>query len=89
MEKIPALRAAFTKQGTVTAANASTINDGAGAMILMSEDKANALGLTILAHIKGYADAAHEPQWFTTAPSKALPKALAKAGVTQDQIDFF
>jgi acetyl-CoA C-acetyltransferase len=89
MEKIPALRAAFTKEGTVTAANASTINDGAGAMILMSEEKANELGLTILATIKGYADAAHEPEWFTTAPSKALPKALAKAGVTQDQIDFF
>ena len=89
IDKIPALRAAFSKEGTVTAANASTINDGAGAMILMSEEKANSLGLTILATIKGYADAAHEPQWFTTAPSKALPKALAKAGVTQDQIDFF
>jgi len=89
IDKIPALRAAFSKEGTVTAANASTINDGAGALILMSEEKANSLGLTILATIKGYADAAHEPQWFTTAPSKALPKALAKAGVTQDQIDFF
>ena len=89
IDKIPALRAAFSKDGTVTAANASTINDGAGALILMSEEKANSLGLTILATIKGYADAAHEPQWFTTAPSKALPKALAKAGVTQDQIDFF
>ena len=89
IDKIPALRAAFTKEGTVTAANASTINDGAGAMVLMSEEKANTLGLTILATIKGYADAAHEPQWFTTAPSKALPKALAKAGVTQDQVDFF
>ena len=89
IDKIPALRAAFTKEGTVTAANASTINDGAGAIILMSEEKANALKLTILATIKGYADAAHEPQWFTTAPSKALPKALAKAGVTKDQIDFF
>ena len=89
IDKIPALRAAFSKEGTVTAANASTINDGAGAMILMSEEKANSLGLTILATIKGYADAAHEPQWFTTAPSKALPKALAKAGVTQDQIEYF
>ncbi len=89
IDKIPALRAAFSKDGTVTAANASTINDGAGAMILMSEEKANLLGLTILATIKGYADAAHEPQWFTTAPSKALPKALAKAGVTQDQIEYF
>jgi len=89
IDKIPALRAAFSKEGTVTAANASTINDGAGALILMSEEKANSLGLTILATIKGYADAAHEPQWFTTAPSKALPKALAKAGVTQDQIEYF
>jgi acetyl-CoA C-acetyltransferase len=89
IDKIPTLRAAFTKEGTVTAANASTINDGAGAMILMSEEKANSLGITILATIKGYADAAHEPQWFSTAPSKALPKALAKAGVTQDQVDFF
>jgi len=89
IDKIPVLRAAFSKEGTVTAANASTINDGAGALILMSEEKANSLGLTILATIKGYADAAHEPQWFTTAPSKALPKALAKAGVTQDQIEYF
>ena len=89
IDKIPALRAAFSKEGTVTAANASTINDGAGALILMSEEKANSLGLTILATIKGYADAAHEPQCFTTAPSKALPKALAKAGVTQDQIEYF
>jgi acetyl-CoA C-acetyltransferase len=89
MEKIPALRAAFTKDGTVTAANASTINDGAGAMILMSEEKALALGITPLATIKGYADAAQEPEWFTTAPSKALPKALARAGVKQDAIDFF
>ena len=89
IDKIPALRAAFSKDGTVTAANASTINDGAGALILMSEEKANELGVTILATIKGYADAAHEPQWFTTAPSKALPKALAKAGVTQDQIEYF
>ena len=89
MDKIPALRAAFTKDGTVTAANASTINDGAGAMILMSSEKANELGLTILATIKSYADAAHEPEWFTTAPSKALPKALAKAGISQDDVDYF
>ncbi len=89
MEKIPALRPAFTKEGTVTAANASTINDGAGAVIVMSEEKAKELNLTPLCTIKGYADAAHEPEWFTTAPSKALPKALAKAGVTQDEIDFF
>lgn len=89
MEKIPQLRPAFTKDGTVTAANASTINDGAGAIVLMSKEKAEALGLLPLATIKGYADAAHEPEWFTTAPSKALPKALNKAGLTLDDIDFF
>ncbi len=89
MEKIPNLRPVFTKEGTVTAANASTINDGAGAMILMSEEKANELGLTPLATIKSYADAAQEPQWFTTAPSKALPKALDKANITIDDVDFF
>ncbi len=89
MEKIPALRPAFSKDGTVTAANASTINDGAGAVVMMSEEKAAELGLTPLCSIKGYADAAHEPEWFTTAPSKALPKALAKAGVAQDDIDYF
>ena len=89
MEKIPALRAAFSKDGTVTAANASTINDGAGAMVLMSAEKAKELNLTPLATIKGYADAAHEPEWFTTAPSKALPKALAKAGVSQSDVDYF
>ena len=89
LEKIPALRAAFSKDGTVTAANASTINDGAGAMVLMSEEKAKELNLKPLAVIKGYADAAHEPKWFTTAPSKALPKALAKAGVSQSDVDYF
>jgi len=89
MEKIPALRAAFTKEGTVTAANASTINDGAGAMILMSAEKATELGLTPLASIKGYADAAQEPKWFTTAPAKALPKAIAKAGISLDDVDYF
>jgi acetyl-CoA C-acetyltransferase len=89
MEKIPALRPAFSKDGTVTAANASTINDGAGAVVLMSEARAKELGLTPLCTIKGYADAAHEPEWFTTAPSKALPKALAKAGISQDEIDFY
>jgi acetyl-CoA C-acetyltransferase len=89
MEKIPALRAAFTKEGTVTAANASTINDGAGAMILMSAEKATELGLTPLATIKGYADAAQEPKWFTTAPAKALPKAIAKAGISLDDVDYF
>ncbi len=89
MEKIPALRPAFTKDGTVTAANASTINDGAGAMVLMSEDKAKELGLTPLATIKSYADAAQEPKWFTTAPAKALPKALSKAGIALSDVDFF
>ncbi len=89
MEKIPNLRAVFTKEGTVTAANASTINDGAGAMILMSEEKANDLGLTPLATIKSYADAAQEPKWFTTAPAKALPIALEKANVKIDDIDYF
>ncbi|MEM7085031.1 MAG: acetyl-CoA C-acyltransferase [Bacteroidota bacterium] len=89
MEKIPALRAAFTKEGTVTAANASTINDGAGAMILMSAEKATELGLTPLASVKGYADAAQEPKWFTTAPAKALPKAIAKAGISLDDVDYF
>ncbi|MCT4698157.1 acetyl-CoA C-acyltransferase [Tenacibaculum haliotis] len=89
MEKIPALRAAFTKDGTVTAANASTINDGGAALVLMSADKAAELNLTPLAKIKGYADAAHEPKWFTTAPAKALPKALAKAGLAIDDVDYF
>ncbi|OUS02487.1 acetyl-CoA acetyltransferase [Flavobacteriales bacterium 33_180_T64] len=89
MEKIPALRSAFTKEGTVTAANASTINDGAGAMVLMSKEKANELGLTPLATIKSYADAAQEPKWFTTAPAKALPKALNKAGIAINDVDFF
>jgi acetyl-CoA C-acetyltransferase len=89
MEKIPALRPAFTKDGTVTAANASTINDGAGAVILMSAEKANELGLKPLATIKSYADAAQEPKWFTTAPAKALPKALDKAGISIDDVDYF
>ncbi len=89
MDKIPALRPAFSKDGTATAANSSTINDGAGAMILMSEEKANQLGLTPLATIKSYADAAQEPEWFTTAPAKALPKALAKANVSLDDVDYF
>ena len=89
MDKIPQLRPAFTKEGTVTAANASTINDGAAALVLMSAEKAKELGLQPLATIRSYADAAQEPKWFTTAPAKALPIALAKAGVTQDEIDFF
>ncbi|WGK64209.1 acetyl-CoA C-acyltransferase [Croceiramulus getboli] len=89
MEKIPALRPAFTKEGTVTAANASTINDGAGAVVLMTVERAEELGLKPLCVIKSYADAAQEPVWFTTAPSKALPKALDKAGIALDDVDFF
>ncbi len=89
LEKIPQLRAAFSKEGTVTAANASTINDGAAAMVLMSKDKAEELGLQPLATIKSYADAAHEPKWFTTAPAKALPKALDKANLSLKDVDFF
>ena len=89
MEKVPQLRPAFSKDGTVTAANASTINDGAAALVLMSAEKAAELGLEPLARIRASADAAQEPKWFTTAPAKALPIALAKAGVTLDEIDYF
>ena len=89
IDKIPNLAPVFTKDGTVTAANASTINDGAAALVLMSEDKAKSLGLKPLAYIKSYADAAQEPKWFTTAPSKALPKALDKAGLRVTDVDFF
>ncbi|PHQ27772.1 acetyl-CoA C-acyltransferase [Leeuwenhoekiella nanhaiensis] len=89
MDKIASLRPAFSKDGTVTAANASTINDGAGAVIVMSKAKADELGLEVLCTIKSYADAATEPKWFTTAPSKALPKALDKAGIAQDEVDYF
>lgn len=89
MEKIPALRPAFSKDGTVTAANASTINDGAAAMVLMSAEKAEELGIEPLATIKSYADAAQEPKWFTTAPAKALPKALDKAGISLEDVDYF
>ena len=89
LDKIPTLSPVFTKDGTVTAANASTINDGAAALILMTEEKAIELKLKPLAFIRGYADAAQEPKWFTTAPAKALPLALAKAGISQDKVDFF
>ncbi|WP_159799339.1 acetyl-CoA C-acyltransferase [Flavobacterium sp. MK4S-17] len=89
LDKIPSLNAVFTKEGTVTAANASTINDGAAALVLMSEDKAKELGIKPLAYIKSYADAEQEPKWFTTSPSKALPKALDKAGISKEQVDFF
>lgn len=89
LDKIPTLNAVFTKEGTVTAANASTINDGAAALVLMSEEKAKAMGLKPLAYIKSYADAAQEPKWFTTSPAKALPKALDKAGLTVADVDYF
>ncbi|MHC5202540.1 acetyl-CoA C-acyltransferase [Myroides sp. LJL119] len=89
LDKIPSLRAAFTKEGTVTAANASTINDGAAAVVLMSEDKAIELGIKPLAYVVGYADAAQEPEWFTTAPAKALPKALEKANIKLSDVDCF
>ena len=88
-DKVPQLRPVFKKDGTVTAANASTLNDGASAVVLMSASKAAELGLDPIARITGYADAAQEPEWFTTAPAKALPKALAKAGITMDTVDFF
>ncbi|HSR59683.1 MAG TPA: acetyl-CoA C-acyltransferase [Robiginitalea sp.] len=89
LDKIPSLRPAFTKDGTVTAANASTINDGAAALVLMSSEKAAELNLKPLARIRGYADAAQEPKWFTTAPAKALPLALGKAGLKLEDIDYF
>ena len=89
MDKIPSLRAAFSNEGTVTAANASTINDGGAALILMSMEKALELKLTPIAKIKSFADVAHEPEWFTTAPAKAIPKALSKANITIDDVDYF
>jgi acetyl-CoA C-acetyltransferase len=89
LDKIPQLRPAFSKDGTVTAANASTINDGASALVLMSAEKASELGLEPLAKIRAYADAAQEPKWFTTAPAKALPTALERAGLTIGDIDYF
>ncbi|NQW42044.1 MAG: acetyl-CoA C-acyltransferase [Bacteroidetes bacterium] len=88
-DKIPGLRAVFSKEGTVTAANASTMNDGAAAVILMSKEKAEALGIKPIAKITGFADAEHEPEWFTTAPSKAMPKAAAMAGKQISEIDYF
>lgn len=88
-DKIPQLRPVFDKEGSVTAANASNINDGAAALVLMSAEKAEALGLKALARISSYADAAHEPEWFTTAPAKAVPKAIAKAGLKKEQMDAY
>ncbi|MGF7040588.1 acetyl-CoA C-acyltransferase [Mucilaginibacter lappiensis] len=88
-EKIPSLKPVFKKDGTVTAANASTLNDGAAALVLMSREKADELGITPLARIIAHADAQQAPEWFTTAPSKAIPLALHRAGLSTDQIDFF
>ena len=88
-EKIAQLNPAFSKEGTVTAANASTMNDGAAAMVLMSAEKAKELGIKPIGIIRGFADAEQDPKWFTTSPSLALPKALAKAGLTKEQIDYF
>jgi acetyl-CoA C-acetyltransferase len=88
-DKIPLLPSAFIKDGTVTAANASTMNDGAAALVLMSAQKAKELGLTPLAAIRGYADAEQAPEWFTTSPSLALPKAIAKAGLRTSDISFW
>ena len=89
LEKIPQLRAVFNKEGTVTAANASTLNDGASALILMSKEKAEELEIKPIAKVVSYADAAQEPQWFTTAPAKAVPKALAKANLKTTDIDYW
>ena len=88
-DKVPSLRPVFKKDGTITAANASNINDGACALVIMSAQKASEMELNPLAKIIGYADAAHEPKWFTTAPAKALPKALRKAGIDINQVDYF
>jgi acetyl-CoA C-acetyltransferase len=88
-DKIPSLKPVFKKDGTVTAANASTLNDGAAAVVLMSAEKAKELGITPLARIVSYADAQQVPEWFTTAPSKAIPLALHRAGLSTEQIDFF
>ena len=88
-DRIPTLRPVFEKDGTVTAANASTINDGAAAMILMSKEKVDELGVKPIAKLIGYGDAAHEPEWFTTAPVKAIPKAIKKAGLKASDIDYY
>ncbi|TYP94766.1 acetyl-CoA C-acetyltransferase [Fodinibius salinus] len=88
-DKIPKLNPVFDKEGTVTPANASSINDGAAAVLLMSEDKANELGLTPIAQITSQASAAKQPEWFTTAPADAMPKAIKRAGISKDEIDLF
>jgi acetyl-CoA C-acetyltransferase len=88
-EKIPGLKPTFTKDGTVTAANASTLNDGASAILLVSKEKAKELGLKPIAKILGFADAAQDPMWFTTTPSLAIPKALANAGVDKKDVKYY
>lgn len=88
-EKVPALRSAFQKDGSVTAANASTMNDGAAALVLMSKEKAEAMGLKPIAKIKSYADAAQAPEWFTTSPSLAVPRAVEKAGLKMEDVSYF
>lgn len=88
-DRVPTLRPAFSKDGTVTAANASTLNDGASALVLMSKEKADELGIKPLAKIVSYGDASHEPEWFTTAPAKAVPLALGKAGLNASDVDFW
>lgn len=88
-EKIPGLRPVFQKEGTVTAANASSINDGAAALVLMSARKAKELGIKPMARILSFADAQQQPEWFTTAPSKAIPRAMQKAGINYGDIDYF
>jgi acetyl-CoA C-acetyltransferase len=88
-EKIPTLKPVFSPDGTVTAANASTINDGAAAVVLMSKEKAQELGLKPIARILGFADAEQEPQWFTTAPAQAIPKAIKNAGISPRDVDYY
>lgn len=88
-DKIPGLKPVFKKEGTVTAANASTMNDGAAALVLMSKEKADSLGLKPIAKIIGYADAEQNPEWFTTAPSLAVPKAVEKAGLKMSDVDYY
>jgi len=88
-DKIPSLRPVFEKDGTVTAANASTMNDGASALVLASKEKVQELGLTPIAKIRGFADAAQDPLWFTTAPALAIPKAIKNAGLTAEDVDFY
>ena len=88
-DKIPGLKPVFKKDGTVTAANASTLNDGASALVLMSKEKADALGIKPIAIIRGFADAQQAPEWFTTAPSKAIPRAIAHAGLTAADVEYY